>query len=375
MNKATLMRNRLNKQIRIVVYVDGPNADNQAAAWGAWRRFFDERGIEVIIIVEATAVNYAPNAPLGSRDIELSRRIHLLHTGRMAGLASRGKTGMKVFLGQDIADTKITSPIPHNAHVKHEDYDIFEDAHRRVPDFAAAMRYLQDFDGITHVVVGGPFSSIPALIDLLPAEQLGVLACQAGTKLSKRAIYSKLAFNGEVDLSAFTETYLRWPNLIAFVPSDITRAPEVTFTGADELRRLGVTGEIFEIFLKHRERAAERHKREQEERAKRGEKMRDYPALSIHDLQAVLVLEQILGWGRGYDFVPVNPDEAVQNLLTVARHWKGKGIDTGVTSQLIKQLGYAGKGMLSDGSTLPSRIMVDGQDAAHYKRQVALALR
>lgn len=367
-------------RMRVVVFVDGPNADNQAAAWGALRLFLAHRNIDLVIIVSATAVNYAENAPLGSRDIELSRSIHKLHTARMAGLFKRAGSNVRVYMDLDIASTAITSPIPHQAHVRHEDYDIFNDntgiGRRAIQgNFADALTHLQKFDGITHVVVGGPFSSIPKLIEALPAEQLGFLSCQAGLTISERAIYSKMSFNAEVDLEAMLHTYLRWPNEMFFVPSDITRHPSVTFSGADELQKLGVNGEIFEIFLKHRERAAERHKREQDARAARGEKMRDYPRLSIHDLQAVLALGQAMGLERGYTFADIDPDEAIQNLLLTSRHWASKGIKTNVTKQRVEKLGYAGQGKMNDGSFLPPRRVVTGQNAQHYKSRVAQLLR
>ena len=365
---------------RIVVLVDGPNADNQAAAWGAYRLFSTLHGIEVVVIVSATAVNYAENAPLGSRDIALSRRMHKLHTARMAGLFARAGAKVSVFMDLDIAKTAITSPIPHQAHVRHEDYDIFSDGTgigmRSIKgDFSRALTYLKKFNGITHVVVGGPFSAVPKLIDAIPAEKLGYLSCQAGLTLSQRAIYSQMSFNAEVDFAAFTETFVRWPQQMLFVPSDITRHPSVTFTGADELKKMGVRGEIFEIFLEHRRRAAERHKFQQDEASARGKKMRDYPALSIHDLQAVLVMGQALGFERGYTLSNFDPDTAVRNLIATAGHWQAKGIRTNVNQKRIHELGYAEKGMMHDNTPLPPRLVVTAQSASHYKQRVAAVLR
>jgi hypothetical protein len=138
---------------RVMVFVDGPDADNQACAWGALNGFDTEHTELAGVVVSATAVNTAENAPLGSRNIEESRAVHQLHTARMAGLFARAGVDVPVFSGLDIEDTAITSPIPHRAHVSHEDYDIYGDAtgqgrHAIAGDFNDALRYMGRLDSI-----------------------------------------------------------------------------------------------------------------------------------------------------------------------------------------------------------------------------------
>lgn len=72
-----------------MVFVDGPNADNQACAWGALNGFNTDKIKLAGVVVSPTAVNYAENAPDASRNIENSRAVHKLHTARMAGLFLR----------------------------------------------------------------------------------------------------------------------------------------------------------------------------------------------------------------------------------------------------------------------------------------------
>ncbi|HYG83675.1 MAG TPA: hypothetical protein VD907_02260 [Verrucomicrobiae bacterium] len=364
----------------IIGFSDGPNADNQAMHYGALRAFQGNPRFQFVgVIVDPTAVNYE-DQPLGSRNIELSRRVHLLHTARMAGLFRRAGSSVKVFRGLDITQTAATSPIPHSAHTKHHDYDVFGDAPPKgqgfkaiAGDFTDARRFIRGLNGTVHLVIGGQFSSVAKLIeDPVIFGKLGILACQAGFKLSQRAIYSQMSFNLEVDLRAALEVYLHYPQAMYFVPSDITRDPKVTFTGADELARLGVQGEILEIFRRHRERTAERHAKQQLE----DKKLKAYPPLSIHDLQAVFALRQALGLEANmYQFAPIDPDEAIRNTLTTVQHWAGKGIRIDVSKKVVAKLGYTSSGMLENGHPLPPRYVVTDQNAELYKRRVPEVLR
>jgi len=359
----------------VMVFVDGPNADNQACAWGALNGFNTEELKLAGVVVSPTAVNYAENAPDASRNIENSRTVHQLHTARMAGLFHRAGVDVPVFSGLDIEDTAITSPIPHQAHVRHEDYDIYGDAHGEgraaiAGDFNAALRYMDNLPGKIHTVVGGPFSEIPEL-QKRPrvSRKLGYLAAQAGFSLSERAIYSKLAFNVDVDMMAALDTYINYPSDMYAVPSDITRHPSVTFKSAEELTRLGVHSEIGEIFIRHRARAEERHKKEQLRRQAEGRELRPYPALSIHDLQAVLALRQVLGFEKGlYEFAPLDADESITNLKEAARLRIPDSYSPPITDQTIRSLGYRGLGMAADGP-LPGRYVVANQNSAMYKKR------
>lgn len=359
----------------VMVFVDGPNADNQAAAWGALNAFNSERIKLAGIIVSATAVNYEDGASLGSRNIADSRQVHKLHTARMAGLFHRAGVEVPVFSGLDIEDTYITSPIPHQAHVRHDDYDLYGDATGEgraaiAGDFNEALRYMEGLDGKVHTVVGGPFSEIPELLkrDLLKPK-LGHLAAQAAFSLSSRAIYSKLAFNVDVDLQAALDTYINYPNEMYVVPSDITRHPDVTFKSAEELTRLGVHPEIGDIFIRHRARAEERHKQEQLRRQAEGRELKPYPALSVHDLQAVLALRQSLGYEKGlYEFAPLDADESIGNIEAAAGMRAPDSYSPAIDIRTIRRLGYLGANLTVNGP-LPSRFVVTSQNAAQYKKR------
>lgn len=145
----------------VVMCVDGPDADNQAAAWGAWNAFDNGRIKLAAVIVSGTCVDYRPEATLGSRDDVVSQQVQELHTARMAGLFKRAGSDVPVFIGRPVAETAITTPIPHSAHVNHEDYDIFGDntglGRRAIAgNFSDALTYLAELDNTLHVVVGGP---------------------------------------------------------------------------------------------------------------------------------------------------------------------------------------------------------------------------
>ncbi|HEU5121896.1 MAG TPA: hypothetical protein VFT59_03540 [Candidatus Saccharimonadales bacterium] len=364
---------------RVMVFVDGPNADNQACAWGAFNGFNTEHTELAGVVISATAVNTAENAPLGSRNVEESRAVHRLHTARMAGLFSRAGLDVPVFSGLDIEDTAITSPIPHRAHVNHEDYDIYGDATGEgraaiAGDFHDALRHMDSLDGRLHIVVGGPFSEIPELLRRPTVyHKLGHLAAQAGFSMSERAIYSKLAFNVDVDMFAALQTFIQYPGLMINVPSDITRHPSVTFQSAEELLRHGVHPEIGEIFVRHRARAEERHKEEQRQREAEGKPFKPYPALSIHDLQAVFALRQTMGLEQNmYQWEEINPDEAIANLETAASL---RAIDTyspPITRDVVRSLGYIGAGVITNGAEqwrLPSRYVVTAQNSELYKQR------
>jgi hypothetical protein len=356
-----------------MVFVDGPNADNQACAWGALNGFNTDEVKLAGVVVSPTAVNNAENAIDASRNIKDSRAVHQLHTARMAGLFARAGVEVPVFSGLDIEETVITSPIPHQAHVRHEDYDIYGDAHGEgraaiAGDFSDALSYMERLRGDVHVVVGGPFSEIPELQKRPKIQRkLGYLAAQAGFALSQRAIYSKLAFNVDVDMLAALDTYINYPGEMYNVPSDITRHPSVTFKSAEELMRLGVHSEISDIFIRHRARAEERHKKEQLRRQAKGEDLRPYPALSVHDLQAVLALRQVLGFEKGlYEFAPLDADQSIANIKEAARLRMPDSYSPVITDRTIRSLGYRGLGMTDDGP-LPGRYVVTAQDSVMYK--------
>ncbi len=364
----------------VIALADGVNADNPACAWGARKAFWSKRYKLAAVIVSATAVNYGKNAPLGSRNIKDSRAAHRLHTARMAGMFTRAEEDVPVYMGLDIADTAITSPIPHQAHVRHEDYDIYGDASglgaRSIAGgFDDALKHVASLPGRVHLIVGGPFSEVSRMLQYKRIRQkLGYLAAQAGFDLSQRAIYSKLAFNVDVDMMAALEVYLRYPQQMYVVPSDITRDPSVTFSGAEELVRLGVQPEIGQLFLRHRARAEQRHKKEQLRRQAQGEYLKPYPALSIHDLQAVLALSQALGNEKGlYQFAPVDPDEAVGNLIAAAQLRVPDSYSQPITRDVVRKLGYRGAGRTTQGR-LPARHVVRAQNVALYKERVRALL-
>lgn len=365
----------------VMVFVDGPNADNQACAWGALNSFDTDEIKLGGVVVSATAVNYAKNAPLGSRDIALSRRVHALHTARMAGLFARAEVDVPVFLGEDIENTDITSPIPHSAHVWHDDYDIFGDAHGLgreaiAGDFNAALRYMQQLEGRSHIVIGGPFTEIPRLLEHSRiAKKLGCLAGQSSFSLSERAIYSKLAFNVDADMPAALKTLLYYPNDMINVPSDITRHPDVTYTSAEELLRMGVHPEIGEIFLRHRARAEERHKEEQRRREAEGREFKAYPALSIHDLQAVMALRQALGMEQNmFTLAPINVGKAVLNMIKASELREPDGFAPTITPHIVRSLGYVGGNQTIHGEIAP-RYEVAAQNSIMYKQRVPELLR
>lgn len=365
----------------VVVCVDGPNADNQAAAWGAWTAFDNPRIQLAAIIISGTAVDYRPDAPLGSRDDELSRYVQEMHTARMAGLFKRAGSDVPVFIGKPVAETAITTPIPHNAHVSHDDYDIFQDntgyGRRAIAgNFNDALTHIAGLDNKIHVVVGGPFTEIPFIFENPTiAHKLGHLAAQVGFELSERAIYSLIAFNGETDLHALLKTLLFYPGEIVAVPSDITRAPEATFRGAEELIRLGIHPELGEIFKQHRARAEVRHKEEQIRRETAGLPFREYPALSIHDLQAVMALRQLAGLEKGiFTFKKVEVARAIENILTVSQLHEVQGMPPAVTPEIVEELGYLGCNQTVFGP-IKDRFVVSAQDTKLYKKRARRLLQ
>jgi|GEM_PF-2503526 len=374
-------RNIKNSQEHVVVCVDGPDADNQAAAWGAANAFNSKEINLAAVIVSGTAVNNEPNAALGSRDDQLSKRVQEMHTARMAGLFKRAGSKVPVFIGQSVDRTDITTPIPHSAHVSHDDYDIFGDntgAGRKAiaGNFAHALSLMRSLEGKVHLVCGGPFTEIPFFMeDERIASKLGNLAVQAGVELSERAIYSKIAFNHEVDERASLDTFLHYPGDMFYVPSDITRAPAATFKGAEELIRGGVHSEIGEIFVRHRARAEERHKEEQIRREREGKPFRPYPALSIHDLQAVMALQQSLGREKDiFTFEPIDAARAITNVMRASKLHEANGQRAVITPRLVKTMGYIGANQTASGP-IPPRYVVASQNTQLYKRKALQLLR
>lgn len=360
----------------VVVLVDGPNADNMAAGWGAWHAFNSDAIKLAGIVVSGTCVNYQPDAPLGSRDDVLSDQVQTLHASRMAGLFKRAGSDVPVFVGKPTSQTDITTPIPHSAHVNHDDYDIFGDntklGHQAIAgNFDDAQAHFDKLKGKLHVVVGGPFTEAALLLETPSiASKLGHLAAQAGFDISKRAIYSKLAFNVEVDELAALKTLLFYPGSMFNVPSDITRDPRATFPSAEALLRLGIHPELGEIFIRHRARAAERHKEEQLKREARGETFLPYPDLSIHDLQAVIALSQSLGLEEHiFEFGRIDIHQAVQNMLLASRLHKEAGRHRVITPEVVASLGYLGGNQTIKGP-VRDRYVVTSQNVGMYKRRV-----
>lgn len=366
----------------VVVCVDGPNADNQAAAWGALNAFNGRIKLAAVVI-SGTCVSYRPDAPLGSRDDQVSKDVQEMHTARMAGLFARAGCDVPVFVGKPVETTGITTPIPHATHVDHDDYDIFGDRSGLgrgavAGNFDDALQHIENLNTTVNVVCGGPFTEI-AEFTRLPRirSRLGRLAAQSGFSLSARAIFSKIAFNHEVDEHASLETFLNFPGQAFYVPSDITRAPEATFDGAEELAALGVHPEIVQIFRVHRRHAQERHDKRNAELQSQGKPTRPYPRLSIHDLQAVIALQQGLDELDSpiFAFDQVNPDEAVSNMITASRlSRETSGRPAVITPDVVSGLGYLGRGQTLHG-VMPARFVVTSQNIALYKRHAATLLR
>ncbi len=361
--------------------VDGPNADNQAAAWGAWNAFDNGRIRLAGIIVSGTSVDYRFGAPLGSRDNRLSNQVQEMHAARMAGLFRRAESEVPVFIGKPVSETDITTPIPHSAHVRHDDYDLFGDnqglGRRAIAgNFNDALTHVAELNNTVHVVVGGPFTEVPALMERPAiAAKLGHLGAQAGFDLSERAIYSKLAFNVDVDLLAALKTFLFYPGKMFNVPSDITRDPKATFPSAEALTRFGVHPEIGNIFVRHRARAEERHKEEQIKREAAGQPFRPYPALSIHDLQAVMALRQGIGLEKGiFTFDRIQPEQAIRNMITASGMYAEKGMRRAVTPEIVEALGYLGGSQTVNGP-INERYIVTSQDTVLYKRRARRLLQ
>lgn len=365
----------------VLVCVDGPNADNQAAAWGAWHAFDSARYKLAGIVISGTCVDNRPRAYPGSRDNAASRQVQELHTARMAGLFKRAGSDVPVFIGKPVAETDITTPIPHKTHVRHEDYDIYGDSHgagRRAiaGNFQDALAHIASLNNTVHVVVGGPFTEIPHLIDHpVIAPKLGHLAAQAGFEIASRPIYSKLAFNVDVDMVAALKTLLFYPGKMYNVPSDITRNPKVTYPSAEALLRLGIHPELGEIFIRHRARAEERHKLEQIQREAEGKPFKAYPALSLHDLQAVMALQQALGEDGGiFTFHPMPIPQAISNMVQASELQARDGLPRTITTATARKLGYRGNNQTTRG-TIAERFVVTSQDADLYKRRVPDLIR
>ncbi len=230
---------------------------------------------------------------------------------------------------------------------------------------------MADLPGRIHIVVGGPFTEVAHVLRHRQLRRkLGYLTAQAGLELSKRAIYSKLAFNVDVDLLAALEVFVLYPQKMFYVPSDITRHPSVTFKSAEELIRLGIHPEIGQIFLEHRAQAEERHKQEQLRRQALGKEFRPYPALSIHDLQAVLALSQVLGYEKKlYQFAPIEADTAISNLIAAAQMRSPDSYSPPLTPKMARKLGHLDANRTTRGQ-LPGRYVVTAQNAGLYKRRV-----
>lgn len=366
----------------VVVCVDGPNADNQAAAWGAMRAFNNERIKLAAIIVSGTCVDYRPDAPLGSRDDQVSKQIQEMHAARMAGLFARAGSSVPVYIGKSVEQTAITTPIPHATHVFHDEYDIFNDkkglgAAAITGNFDDALALIDNLPGTVHVAGGGPFTEIAEFLEHGRIKQkLGNLAVQSGVELSERAIYSKIAFNHEVDEQASLKTFLHFPGKAWYVPSDITRAKAATFKDAETLAQLGIHEEIATIFKVHRQHAEERHDKRQMELARLGQPTRGYPALSIHDLQAVMALQQSLGLGKDiFTFDAIDPDRAIQNMVTAsALSERDTGRPAVITPEVVTQEGYIGNGQTTQ-SPIAERYVVTAQNIEMYKREAVRLLR
>lgn len=207
------------------------------------------------------------------------------------------------------------------------------------------------------------------------ASKLGHLAAQTGFELSERAIYSKIAFNHEVDELAGLKTFLFYPGKMIGVPSDITRAPGATFRSAESLVRLGVHPEIGNIYTRHRARTEERHKEEQRRREAEGQPFRSYPALSIHDLQAVMALRQGLGLEKGiFAFEGVDAERAIQNMIQASRLHEADGREAVITPEVVEGLGYLGGNQTVKGP-IGERSVVGSQNTALYKRRARRLLR
>jgi inosine-uridine nucleoside N-ribohydrolase len=366
----------------VVVSVDGPNADNQAAAWGAMRAFDNDRIKLAAIIISGTCVDYRIGAPLGSRDDQISREVQEMHTARMAGLFARAGSAVPVFIGMPVEQTAITTPIPHETHVFHDEYDIFGDkngfgAQAIKGNFDDSLELIENLPGKVHVAGGGPFTEIAEFLKHDRIKQkLGNLAVQSGVELSERAIYSKIAFNHEVDEHASLKTFLHYPGKTLYVPSDITRAKAATFKSAETIKRLGVHKEIAEIFKVHRQHAEERHDKRQMELERQGKPTKGYPALSVHDLQAVMALQQSLGMGNGiFTFDKIDADHAIENMIKAsALSERDSGRPAVITPEVVANAGYVGAGQTTQGP-VAERFVVTAQDTARYKRHAIRLLR
>lgn len=286
----------MRKTANVVMIGDYVDPDFLAATQAAAH---PESGLAVRgVIVTGRPVNPTPdpNHPCSGRDIELSRRRHVMNTARLAGALLRAgvdPADTPVFQGLDMGEagtTDLTTTIPHSVHVDEERYDLWGDrlgqgSRAIAGGFEDATRHLEAQDGPLHIVAGGPFTEVAALLQVPQlAVKLGLLVGQ-GSFVDNSNTHFGRSFNVACDPVASQTVWERYPMPLYMVSSRITRDSRLVFHDVDAMVALGLPKELVALYAIHY-----RLVRDRLEAA--GVKVQ---SSSMHDIHAVFLLQQLLG--------------------------------------------------------------------------------
>ncbi len=267
----------------------------------------------IAAIISPRPVHSDPEAGLDEYEPELTARIHRLNTGRMAGIMARAGRTVAVYQGLSVPATyqlgiPLVTTIPHAKHGDDQRYDLWDDArHPIAGSFPQArehlVRYWQHHQTPYSVVVGGAFTDLAELLrDPRLDGAFGTLTAQGSWGTSTSTLFGKEAFNIAVAREAATRVWEKYPGAMYMVPSDITRAREVAFDGANDMARLGVRPELVAGYRLHQEVTGQSR-------------------LSIHDVHPVFLMHQLVAkTTRPYTWAPTEGPEGHERFVVTSQN-------------------------------------------------------
>jgi len=244
------------KKSKVVLVIDGPDPDNYAALLAALSATMCYE--LVAVIMTGRPVSTVPKAkpyelnPHASRAV---RRDNALHAKGI--LMRHGGERVPVFSG----GLAPYSTVPHDLHIHERVTDVFDDSHaghELKGDITDAVVYLASFDETIHVICGGPLTDVAYLMrHPMLMHKLGVAVAQLGmfgiNPDVKVLAGGRRQFNALADPAAARDVLLHYAGPFYFIPTDVTKAPELAFGGADEIAALSDSSAAQELTAMYRQ--------------------------------------------------------------------------------------------------------------------------
>ncbi len=264
-----------------ILFGDNVAVDTHAAALVASdpARRFDLRAVVNI----GRPITRDLSAPRDVCDDDISAEYARLDAQRLVGFLHRAGREIPGFVG-GIAPIHV---VPRARHIDTRNLMMPGDEKMPVGGFDDLVRLIEGLESPVHIISAGPFTGLPQLLNhpTIGHKFSGIMVGQHGLfdwqdskvkdpvtgqmqpgtgKIGARPFAGKTnSFNLACDPGAANQTLTTFRGPTYLLPTDITRLPDLEFTGADELAQLGFYGELVETYRK----AYAEYRRKQEETA------------------------------------------------------------------------------------------------------------